>query len=86
MSESRRDPEHLLVLLAQCHSNPFAESRGASANIDSDIEDFASHDANQFPLRLPDLIMQASQDPRVDRDWLSCTNCSQSQPSSILFY
>ncbi len=46
----------------QMNANPLAEGFRAFSEVDRNIEDFALYDADEFALRVLDLVMQAAQD------------------------
>ena len=63
MREPGRNPQHVVVLLAQLRPEPTPERRRRPAQIHSDIVDGAATDAHELALRLPHLIVQAAQHP-----------------------
>ncbi len=60
MSEFRRNVNLPEIFSRQPDADPLPEMLRAAANIDRNIIDFAFDHPNQFPLRAPDLRMQAS--------------------------
>src|SRR5204863_4700743 len=56
-----RNPRYLLGVGPYGEADPFAEGPGALAQVYRDVPDLSKSDADQFPLRPPDLIMQPAQ-------------------------
>src|SRR6266700_2230170 len=61
MCETRWDPQHMLVLARERLPQPAPERRRAAAQVNGDIKNFSDGDSHQFPLWVPDLIVQAAQ-------------------------
>ena len=65
MGEALWDPEELKVVVRglsfEVEPRPFAEVGRVAAKIDGDIPDMAGKDADEFALRLAELVMQASE-------------------------
>ncbi len=62
VSKTDRNPQLALVVRRQGHADPMSEGRGASPEVNRDVKDFACDHANQFGLRLFDLVVQPTQD------------------------
>src|SRR5258708_7324306 len=60
VSKSNRHPQHVLVFIGQQKGLRTSERSGMAAQIHCDIQDRANDGADQLPLRLPYLIMQAA--------------------------
>jgi len=61
VGETFRYPQLAMVVGGQAHGDPLAEMRRAATDIHSDIEDFASGNADQFALGIFQLVMQPAQ-------------------------
>src|SRR5947208_520804 len=61
MCETRWNPQHMLVFARKRLPQPAPEPRGTSAEVTGDIKMFTGGDSSQFPLWVPDLIVQAAQ-------------------------
>ena len=65
MSERRRNPQHSTVFVRKLDAGPLAELGRASLKVHRDIKDFAPKHSDQFPLRLPNLVMKPTQHPAL---------------------
>src|SRR5207245_10774570 len=61
MCETRWNPQHMLVFARKRLPQPAPERRRAAAQVNGDIKNFSGGDSHQFPLWVPDLIVQAAQ-------------------------
>ena len=65
MGETFGDPEELEVVVGglsfEVKAGPFAEVGRVAAQIDGDVPDMAREDADEFALRLAELVMQAAE-------------------------
>lgn len=62
MGEALGDPKELEWIGLEVEAFPFAEVWGIGAEIDCDVPNMAGKDANELPLRLSELIMEAAED------------------------
>src|SRR5260221_718513 len=62
VGEAVRDPEDELVLVRQLLGVPLAEGGGATADVDGDVEEGAAGAADELPLRVGLLVVQAADD------------------------
>jgi len=60
--EADRYPEHGMVLVRQYASYPASKCRRASPEVNGYIKYRSADDTHEFPLRLVDLVVQASED------------------------
>ena len=61
MSESGGNPEHPLVFGAEPYGDAAAKGGGMTADVDGDIKDFSHDRANEFSLRLLNLVVQPAE-------------------------
>jgi hypothetical protein len=61
VGEARRDPQHAVIVGAQLDADPAPERGRGLAHVDADVEHASGHDADEFSLRPPDLVVQAAQ-------------------------
>ncbi len=65
MGEAFRDPEELEVVVGglsfEVEARPFAEVWRVAAKIDGDVPNMTGKDADEFALRLAELVMQAAE-------------------------
>ena len=61
MRKSRRDPHGAQLRVVQKNADPATKCRGSSPDICGHVEDLPPHDANQFPLRMLELIVETAQ-------------------------
>src|SRR5580700_2854904 len=61
MRESPRNKDLILALGGEQHARPFSKIRRADAYVHGYIQHFSLRHAAEFRLRMPQLVMQASQ-------------------------
>ena len=65
MGETFRDPQQLEIVLrglrVEMEARPLAEIRRVAAKIDGHVPDVTREDPHEFPLRLPNLVMQPAE-------------------------
>src|SRR5208282_6421224 len=60
VSKSPRNPQHEFVLAGKCEGFPFAEGGRALTEVERNIKYLASDGADQFSLRLTNLVVQTA--------------------------
>lgn len=61
MGETRRHPKHSLVLVGDVLAYPLAKGGRALADVHSHVEDLPNRCADEFPLGLPDLVVETAE-------------------------